>query len=239
MIWLLESEKYQSPKQWHCIDRTLFPQRGLSEMVKQNTRCQLLILLQLPVAFCSSSQPVHELFQWQRRSTSYMMLFTPLLGLGLDSQDSSFRAYQGTQQINTHGQGSLQEEVCTRMPLQNLLSTWLPCRDTHSWRLPTWKIWQPASQLRSPSHAFPFSSLCSPWKCHFNAAALSAFPSLSSDFRALGTTLFHSFVSLPLVLVMSGPRAIGIFRFPWKKSHRHFQTPLEKHCTVPDFILSC
>lgn len=93
-----------------------------------------------------------------------------------------------------------------------------------------------ARQLPSPSHAFPFSSLRKSWKCHFNAAALSAFPSLSLDFRALGATLFHSFVSLPLVLVMSGPRAIGIFRFPWKKSHRHFQTPLEKHCTVPDLF---
>lgn len=42
-----------------------------------------------------------------------------------------------------------------------------------------------------------------------------------------GTTQFHSFVSLPLVLVMSGPRAIGR------------DSPGKKHNTVPDSILSC
>lgn len=87
--------------------------------------------------------------------------------------------------------------------------------------LSTWKTQGPDRQLYSPLPAFPFSSLCSPWKCPFSAfSALSASPSLLSDCSTSGTTQFHSFVSLPLLLVMSGPRAIGIFRLPWKNITR-------------------
>lgn len=184
-------------------------------MVKQNTRCQLLILLQLPVAFCPSSQLAHEVFCWQCRSTSYMMLFTPVLGLRLDSQDSSFLAYQGTQQIKYSWARQLARSSLHKDAFVELVE-YLASLQRYSLLASSHLEDLATRQLPSPSHAFPFSSLCNPWKCHFNAAALSAFPSLSSDFRALGATLFHSFVSLPLVLVMSGPRAIGIFRFPWK-----------------------
>lgn len=216
-----------------------------SETAKQNVRCQVLISLQLTVASRPTSQSGHRVFSvFCGSAEAHPAQCRSLLRLAWDGIlriAFFFSVCQETQQRNTCGRRDLQEEVCARMPLQNLLDAWHPCRDIlPRLLLSTWKVQRPDRQLFSPLPAFPFSSLCSPWKCPFSAFnALSASPSLSSDCSTSGTTQFHSFVSLPLMLVMSGPRAIGIFRLPWKKYHRHFQTPLEKHNTVPDVILSC
>lgn len=205
----------------------------------RDARCRFRISSQWPRVQLLSQ--CTERFQWQCRSTTCTMLFTAAFGLGWDSQDSFFffPSCQGTRQRNTHGRRDL-KEVWMDPHLRGCL-----CRTCWMLGIPwlllsTWKAQGPDRQLFSPLPAFPFSSLCSPWKCPFSAfSALSASPSLSSDCSTSGTTQFHGFVSLPLLLVMSGPRAIGIFRLPWKKYHRHFQTPLEKHKTVPDVILSC
>lgn len=210
-------------------------------MAKQNTRCQVPISHQLTVASRPASQSVHGAFSVavQKHNLHDAVHCCVWDGMGFSGQLFFFPSCQGIQQRNTHGRRDL-KEVWMDPHLRGCL-----CRTCWMLGIPwlllsTWKAQGPDRQLFSPLPAFPFSSLCSPWKCPFSAfSALSASPSLSSDCSASGTTQFHGFVSLPLLLVMSGPRAIGIFRLPWKKYHRHFQTPLEKHNTVPDVILSC